>query len=149
VGMASHIAPVPDLDEVPGLFEALGSQLWRQRELLEDLLYALVTQRLVLESDLSEWLIRADEDVRAAASRLQDAEVVRAVTTEQLNRRYGLDPAASLRGLVAVAPEPWATMLTDHRQALLDLTEKIDAVAADVETSARARLRARRTGDAE
>jgi hypothetical protein len=111
-------------------FEALTDVLWREREVLEALLYKLTAQQMVLRSGESRWLARADAEVRAAIEGLQDFEVLRAAEVDLLVRHYGLPANASLRELAEAAPEPWPTVLFDHREALRTLTFEVDAVAA-------------------
>jgi hypothetical protein len=112
-------------------FGALTDVLWRQREVLEELLYTLTTQQLILRGGDSRWLARADSDVRSAIEAVQDFEVLRAAEVDLLVRHYGLPADVSLRGLAESAPEPWPTVLLDHREVLRTLTFEIDAVAAD------------------
>jgi hypothetical protein len=112
-------------------FGALTDVLWREREVLEGLLYKLTAQQMVLRSGESRWLARADAEVRDAVEGLQDFEVLRAAEVDLLVRHYGLPASVSLRELAETAPEPWPTVLLDHREALRTLTLEIDAVAAD------------------
>jgi hypothetical protein len=111
-------------------FGALTDVLWRERELLEGLLYKLTAQQMVLRSGENRWLARADAEVREAVEGLQDFEVLRAAEVDLLVRHYGLPANASLRELAETAPEPWPAVLYDHREALRTLTFEIDAVAA-------------------
>jgi hypothetical protein len=111
-------------------FGALTDVLWREREVLEDLLFKLTAQQMVLRSGESRWVARADAEVRAALEGLQDFEVLRAAEVDLLVRDYGLRADVSLRELAETAPEPWPTVLHDHREALRTLTVEIDAAAA-------------------
>src|SRR5690242_18604315 len=112
-------------------FAGLTDMLWREREVLEDLLFRLTAQQMVLRSGESRWVARADAQVRAAVEGLQDFEVLRAAEVDLLVRHYGLPADVSLRELADTAPEPWLTVLHDHREALRTLTFEIDAVAGD------------------
>jgi flagellar FlgN protein len=137
---------------VRGAFGALTTLLWREREILEHLVFRLVEQQLILSAGLARWLPTVDGEVRAAAESLQDHEVARAFEVDLLVQHFGLPPGTTLRELADVAPEPWPTMLLDHRDALLALTVEIDTVTEENrrlltagEQTARARLdRARR-----
>jgi hypothetical protein len=111
-------------------FGALTDVLWREREVLEGLLYKLTVQRMVLTSGEDRWLARADAEVRDAVEGLQDFEVLRAAEVDLLVRHYGLPANVSLRELAETAPEPWPTVLFDHREVLRTLTFEIDAVSA-------------------
>jgi hypothetical protein len=124
------LVPQPPGDEEAGeLFGGLASLLWRERELLDRLLYKLTVQRVIFEAALTRWFDRSDVAVRAAAKALQEHEVARAIETDRILRRYGLPADAALSQLAAVAPQPWPDLLLDHREALRALTEEIDEVA--------------------
>ncbi|MGH8860093.1 MAG: flagellar export chaperone FlgN [Jatrophihabitantaceae bacterium] len=114
----------PDTGEVLGTIAAL---LWRERDVLEGMLFALVEQQLVLTGGAPRWLVRADAAVQAAARSVQDLEVLRAAEVEMLAHQHGLPAEVSLRELAEAAAEPWSTVLDDHRQALAALTTEIDA----------------------
>ena len=129
--------PVPDATGTGGSAEVLGTVLselaavlWQEREVLEDLLYALIQQQLVLDAGRTRWLPRADAAVATAAHAVQDHELVRAIEVETLVQVLGLPANASLLEIAAHAGEPWATVLGDHRAALRALTAEIEAVTA-------------------
>src|SRR5689334_19269500 len=107
----------------------LDAVLWQEREVLEDLLYALVHQQLLLDADQTRWLPRADASIAAAAHAVQDRELVRATDVETLIQAVGLPATASLLEIAAHTGEPWATVLRDHRDALRTLTAEIETVA--------------------
>jgi hypothetical protein len=124
------LVPQPPGEEEAGeLFGGLASLLWRERELLDRLLYKLTVQRVIFEAGLTRWFEKSDLAVRAAAKALQEHEVARAIETDRILRRYGLAADATLSQLAAVAPQPWPDLLQDHRDALRSLTEEIDEVA--------------------
>lgn len=108
------------------LLAELAAVLWQERELLDDLLYALLQQHAVLTAGELRWLPRADAAVAAAARAVQDHELFRAMAVEALNARLGLDPSASLLEIAAAAGEPWTLLLTEHRDALRAATDELD-----------------------
>lgn len=110
-------------------YDAVSSALWAQRDALEDLLFRLVSEQLVLTSGSNRWLARADDEVRAAIEALRGGEVLRAIEVDELNRLLRLDPQASLADIAAAAPEPWATLLAEHRAALRGLVFEVQSVA--------------------
>lgn len=111
------------------IYTAVSDALWLQRDNLRTLLYRLVCENLVLASGSIRWLAQADDDVRAEVERLRAGELVRAAEVEELIRLLGLDPDASLAALAAAAPEPWSTLLTDHRTALRSLVVEVQRMA--------------------
>lgn len=103
--------------------------LWRERELLEALLYRLEVEELIMASGRTRWLADASRDVEAAAAALREVEVLRAVATDEAAEDAGLAPDPSLGALIAVAQEPWAGLLVEHRDSFLRLTDEIARVA--------------------
>ncbi len=113
------------------VYNAVSNALWLQRETLQTLLFRLVCENLVLTSGSDRWLARADDEVRAAVERLRNGELLRAAEVDELIQLLGLDAAASLGELAAASPEPWDTLLADHRTALRTLAFEIQDVAEE------------------
>ena len=111
-----------------GLHE-VSAILWRERNLLELLLFKLEEEQLVLASGRSRWLAHATREVEAVLDRIKDAELARSMEVDAVAPQLLLRPGASLRELAEAAPAPWGTMFDDHRKAFLELTEEIVAVA--------------------
>jgi hypothetical protein len=109
--------------------EKLTWVLWRERELLEALLYRLELEELVMSTGRTRWLANAAHDVDQAAAALRDVEVMRAVAADEAAETAGLAPNSSLRDLIAAAAEPWRSILTEHRDTFLALTDEIARVA--------------------
>jgi flagellar FlgN protein len=109
--------------------EKLTWVLWRERELLEALLYHLEVEELVMSTGRTRWLSNAARDVDAAAASLREVEVLRAVAADEAAEAAGLGPNSSIGELIATAPEPWRTILTEHRDNFLALTDEIARVA--------------------
>lgn len=107
----------------------LSSLLWRQRELLELLVFKLEEEQMMLASGRSKWLAHATREVEAVLDQIRRTEVLRAAEADAAARELGLPPNPSLADLTAAAPEPWAGLLRDHRQAFLTLTNEITALA--------------------
>lgn len=112
-------------------FGALTATLWRERESLEMLLFKLVEQRLVLSSGNSRWLHLVDDEIRAAAESLREAELIRAAEFEMLARELDLPADTPLGRLAELAPQPWPMVLDEHRKTLRALALEIQSVAAD------------------
>ncbi|WZH52116.1 MAG: flagellar export chaperone FlgN [Nocardioides alkalitolerans] len=105
--------------------DRLSLVLWRERELLDTLLYRVELEQLVLTSGNARWLARATQDVAAALATLGETELLRAVVADEAAAALGLAPHPSLRALAAHSDEPWATILAEHRDALVALTGTI------------------------
>lgn len=105
--------------------EKLSLILWRERELLELLAYKLELERLVLESGRARWLANTTREVEEVLAAIRETEVLRAIAADEAASELGLDPAPTLNELAQAAPEPWATILLDHRAAFLAATKEI------------------------
>jgi hypothetical protein len=112
-------------------FSAVASLLWREREILENVLFKIVEEQLVLASGQSRWLAPANRELQSALDQLQISDVARAVEVDAVCSQVGLEPGASLIELAGAAPEPWSDILLDHREALRTLAAEIDAAAGE------------------
>lgn len=103
--------------------------LWRERELLEVLLFKLEEEQLLLTAGRSEWLARANREVEVVLEAIATNEVIRAVEVDVVATTLGLPANSSLGELARAAPAPWGELLADHRSCFLDLTGRIIALA--------------------
>ncbi|HET9419737.1 MAG TPA: flagellar export chaperone FlgN, partial [Nocardioides sp.] len=62
--------------------ERLSQVLWRERELLEELLFRLEVEQLVLASGRNRWLPAAAADVERLLHDLRRTEVMRAAAAD-------------------------------------------------------------------
>jgi hypothetical protein len=102
--------------------------LWRERHLLELLLFKLDEEQLVLAAGRTRWLARATREVEMVLEEIRQTELERAVAVSGVAVDLGLPSDASLRRLAETAPEPWRDILAEHRQAFLSLTDEITAL---------------------
>ncbi|MDT9594133.1 flagellar export chaperone FlgN [Nocardioides zeae] len=109
--------------------EKLSLVLWRERELLDSLLYRLELEHLVLAGGRGRWLARAAQDVTTALEALRETELLRAVVADETAADLGVPAAASLETLALAVDDPWREMLLEHRGALLDLAREITDLA--------------------
>lgn len=105
--------------------------LWRERQLLELLLFKLEEEQLLLAAGRSRWLAHATREVETVLGEIKRVELARAVEVEALAVSLGLSPEASLRELAAASPPPWDAVLEDHREAFLTATQEIQSLAQD------------------
>lgn len=109
--------------------ERLSQILWRERDLLELLLYRLEVEQLVLASGRTVHLMRAAREVEQTLETLRETEVLRAVAADEAAALLGLGPNPALRALAERCDEPWQTILLDHRSAFEAITGQITAMA--------------------
>ena len=111
-----------------GLAE-LSSILWRERQLLELLLFKLEEEQLLLAANRSRWLAHATREVEVVLDQIRQTEVARAAYAQAVALELGLAAEASLGELADAAPAPWSELLHQHRKAFLTLTAEIGAMA--------------------
>lgn len=111
-------------------FDEVSNQLWQERGILELLLFKLEEEHLVLASGRHAWLARTTAEVEYVVEILKSADLARAVAVSALAEELDLDPAPTLAELAEAAPEPWESILTWHRDALLTAFAQVDQVSA-------------------
>lgn len=107
----------------------LSSILWREREMLELLLFKLEEEQLVLAGGRTRWLAHATREVELVLEQIRQAEVLRAAEVEVVAAELKLGTNPSLAHLADSVTEPWGTMLRDHRKAFMALAAEISALA--------------------
>ena len=112
-------------------FAELSTMLWRERDALQLLLFKLVSEQLIVGSGQTRWLAQANEEIEFALEQLRGTEVLRAAETDALAEQLGLDAPATLAQLEAASDEPWATLYSEHRRALIELMAEIEQVTAE------------------
>ena len=103
----------------------LSSILWRERDLLDLLLFKMEEERLVLDAGLTRWLPRAIREVDLVLEELQRIEAPRAGALEALAVELGLQPGRNLGEVAAAAPPPWDGLLEQHCQAVRAATQEL------------------------
>jgi flagellar biosynthesis/type III secretory pathway chaperone len=107
----------------------LAAVLWRQRELLERLVYRLECEQLLLAAGRTRFLGMATAEVETLLDELAVLELQRAAVADQVATDAGLDPGASLEEIAGSVQPPWTEVLIEHRQTLLSLTADLSALA--------------------
>lgn len=107
----------------------LSGILWRERELLELLLFKLEEEQLILTSGRTRWLSHATREVEVVLEQIRTAELGRAVEVDAAAAALGLEPGVSLLTLAESAPPPWDELLLAHREAFVKLTTEINELA--------------------
>jgi hypothetical protein len=104
----------------------LSAVLWRERELLDVLLYKLDVERLLLATAQHRWLGRAAHEIEYVTARLKEIGLTRAVESAEVAEELGLETDATLRRLVdATSDDVWRDILGAHLTALVDATGDI------------------------
>jgi hypothetical protein len=124
---------VPDVStETPmKSYEELSRQLWRQRRLIETLLFKLEVERLLLATGKIRWLDAATVEVGVVLDQIRHEDLAReAMPLATIRRELDLDVEATLTDIIAAAPEPWGEIYRDHQTALLAYIGEVEAAAA-------------------
>lgn len=107
----------------------LSDVLWRERHLLELLLFKLEEEQLLLTSGRTRWLGHATREVEAVLEEIRGAELGRAAEADAVATELGVEPGVSLAVLAEHAPEPWDELLRAHRDAFTALVTEISQLA--------------------
>ena len=75
-------------------FSRLSDVLWRERHLLELLLFKLEEEQLILSAGRTRWLSRATREVENVLDEIRTAELGRALEADEAARAVGLDPGS-------------------------------------------------------
>ena len=102
--------------------------LWRERQLLELLVFKLEEEQLVLAAGRTRWLAHATREVETVLEEIKRIELDRSVEVQSVAAELGLSSAPSLRELAEVTDAPWDNIFGEHRRALLELAQEIESV---------------------
>ncbi|WP_283818216.1 flagellar protein FlgN [Microbacterium sp. CIAB417] len=121
----------------------LSMQLWRERELLEMLLFKLDEQQLLLAAGRSRWIHLAAREIEQVLERLRASGMARVVESDIVALEWGAPEGATIRELIAVAPQDaWRDLFEDHLRALTRLTGEIGQLRDVNDQQLRTALRA-------
>lgn len=109
--------------------EKLSQILWRERELLETLLFKLEVEQMILATGRTRWLMQAAREVEAILDTIKESELLRSVAADEAAMSIGLGHNPSLRALAQASEEPWRSILMDHHEAFRAVTSEIGALA--------------------
>ena len=109
----------------------LSSILWRERGLLDLLLFRLEVEQLVLSRGRSAWLAIAAREVEMVLAEMRQVELLRASSVDELAAEEHLPANPSLREIAECSPEPWRAIWLDHRDAFTALTSRITELSQD------------------
>lgn len=124
--------------------EDLSHQLWTMRELLEQLVYKLEVQGLLLAAGRARWIPYVTAELEAIIEAIGEIEVSRAAASARLARQHRQPQNASLAELVEHVAPPWNGLLQQHRLHLLSLQSEIEEISrTNSEMARRSLMRSR------
>lgn len=109
--------------------EDLAQQLWAMRELLEQMVYKLEMQGLLLAANRTRWMPFLNAEIETLIEAINAVDKDRAAASAALARSYGLPGGAPLSEILVHVGNPWAPVLTQHRLLLLSLQAEIEDIA--------------------
>lgn len=109
--------------------ENLSSILWRERELLERLLFKLEMEQLVLTSARTRWLPAAAREIEAVLEDIRSIELMRALAVDAVSSQLGLRPEPSLQEIAGACDDPWRSIWLDHREAFTTVATQISEMS--------------------
>lgn len=127
-------------------FIELSQALWRERQLLELLVFKLETIQALTATGHTRWIARATREMENVSEEMRLNSL--ALRAESVAVAQGLDlpPETGLRALAEAAPEPWNELLAEHLTALTALASDVQQIAAtNAEILTRGRLSAQET----
>jgi hypothetical protein len=105
--------------------ETIATLLQRERLLLELLVFKITELRHLLAAGDPRFLGWASEEVERAVDAVRHVELERALLLRDATGDPDLDESVALSQLAEAAPEPWGTVLTEHRLALVALASQV------------------------
>ena len=120
----------------------LSALLWRERELLELLIFKLQEEQLLLQGGKSRWLQYATREVEQVLTLVREAGLGRTGEVAALPTQWGTSEDATLSELAAHSPAgPWGEIFASHLKAMGDLTVQIRELQGTNERYIRAAVR--------
>jgi hypothetical protein len=93
----------------------LSALLWRERELLEVLMFKLEVEQLLLTSGKSRWLTRASAETEQVTGHIRDLGLARTVEVAAVATEWGCAEDSTLGDLIEHSPDPiWTDILDDR-----------------------------------
>lgn len=106
--------------------QELSNLLWRERELLDLMIFKLEEEQLVLTSGKTRWLEHATREVEHVMNRLRATSLERTAIAAALAEQWGANADAGLHDLAVAAPAgPWQEILDAHHLAMTAQVEQI------------------------
>ena len=102
--------------------------LWRERWLLELLVFKLEVEQLVLAAGRARGLAYATREVESVLGETRHIGLERSVLVAGTARELGRSGSPTLRELAGFSPPPWDGIFAEHRSAMLTLAQEIDSV---------------------
>ena len=115
--------------------------LWRERELLELLLFKLDEEHMIVAAGRTRWLVHAAREVEMVLDEVRRLELERAVVLDEVWAELALRQVPTLDGLARSTSGPWPQIFDGHRSALSEVGSRcVRRIADQTDTSRRPML---------
>ncbi len=102
--------------------------LWRERQLLQLLVFKLEAEQLVIGARRARWIAYATREVENVLGEIKHIGLERSVLVAGAARELGLSGSPTLGELAGLTPSPWDGIFAEHRSAMLALAQEIDSI---------------------
>ncbi|HEV7949191.1 MAG TPA: flagellar protein FlgN [Glaciihabitans sp.] len=107
----------------------LSALLWRERDLLEMLLYKLEVEQLLLTAGKTRWIPRAAAETEQVTAQIRDLGLARTVEVAAVAQEWHAPEDSTIRDLIAHSPDVvWAEILDSHLKGFVDLVAQIQSM---------------------
>ncbi|WIB65565.1 flagellar protein FlgN [Curtobacterium sp. MCBD17_040] len=104
----------------------LSAALWRQREVLDLLLFKYEEEHLLLAAGKSRWIPQATREIETVVDQLRTAALRTSLAMATVGEEWGFPEDGKLGDVVTAAPtEAWKDIFGKHRDALKEQTHHI------------------------
>ena len=112
----------------------LAQVVLREREALEELTTWLELEELVLRYADERLVARVTRCVGEGFALLRTRSLARAVAADRVAGDLSLPATSTLAELAVAVPDPWRTMLFEHRDAMRRSTHRVASLVAESRT---------------
>jgi hypothetical protein len=116
-------------DEESSTFGEVSTILWRERQLLELLVFKLEAEQLMLAAGRTRWLPHSTREVEMVLDQVKRVELNRAMMVDDLAEQLEVEAGPTLRRLVEVTAEPWKGIFEGHRQGFVSVMDEVRRLA--------------------
>jgi hypothetical protein len=104
----------------------LSTQLMREREMLELLLFKLDVQQMLLASGRTRWIPQTVNEIERVMAAMPSVSLARDTLVVSVAAEWGAPEASTLRELIDAAPsEAWREVMSGHLTAMVALATEI------------------------
>jgi hypothetical protein len=117
--------------ELQLLLGELNQLLWRERDVLEDVLYRLQVQQLLLVEGRERWVERSVDDLERSLARVERYQRMHRDLLDDISAYLPVHGGSTLSEVVAVTPSPWDDIFEEQQASVLVLINEIEAASRD------------------